>query len=116
MRWLVLALGAVLLWVQAQLWFGESGQRVLAARQAELAGHVAANAAARERNARVRAEVADLKEGLEMVEEKARAELGMVRPDEVLVRVVTGLQGLQGVPGVRGVPGVAAPAAPRSTP
>jgi cell division protein FtsB len=35
----------------------------------------------------VAAEVSDLKEGLEMVEEKARAELGMVRPDEILVQV-----------------------------
>ena len=33
------------------------------------------------------AEVADLKEGLEMVEEKARRELGMVKPDELLVVV-----------------------------
>ena len=35
------------------------------------------------------AEVSDLKEGLEMVEEKARAELGMVRPDEILVQLTT---------------------------
>jgi hypothetical protein len=33
------------------------------------------------------AEVSDLKEGLEMVEEKARSELGMVKPDEILVQV-----------------------------
>jgi len=46
-----------------------------------------ANATARERNERVAAEVSDLKEGLEMVEEKARSELGMVKPDEILVQV-----------------------------
>ena len=39
------------------------------------------------RNARLSAEVSDLKEGLEMVEEKARAELGMLRPNEILVQV-----------------------------
>ena len=33
------------------------------------------------------AEVEDLKQGLEMVEEKARAELGMIKPDEILVQV-----------------------------
>ena len=44
-------------------------------------------ARARERNARVTAEVTDLKEGLEMVEDKARSELGMIKPDEVLVQV-----------------------------
>jgi cell division protein FtsB len=43
----------------------------------------------RARNERTQAEVADLKEGLEMVEEKARRELGMVRPDETMV-VVSG--------------------------
>jgi cell division protein FtsB len=31
--------------------------------------------------------VHDLQEGLEMVEEKARAELGMVKPDEIVVHV-----------------------------
>ena len=41
------------------------------------------------RNAQLVAEVSDLKEGLEMVEEKARFELGMVRPDEILVQVST---------------------------
>jgi cell division protein FtsB len=46
---------------------------------AQLDAQQAANEAARERNARLAAEVSDLKEGLEMVEEKARAELGMVR-------------------------------------
>jgi cell division protein FtsB len=45
------------------------------------------NEAARTRNAQMSAEVSDLKEGLEMVEEKARAELGMVRPNEILVQV-----------------------------
>ena len=47
------------------------------------------NAAANQRNAQLRAEVLDLKEGLEMVEEKARFELGMVKPDEILVQVST---------------------------
>ena len=39
------------------------------------------------RNERLASEVRDLKEGLEMVEEKARVELGMVKPDEILVQV-----------------------------
>ena len=55
--------------------------------QKQLDAQRLANAAARERNARVAAEVNDLKEGLEMVEETARAELGMLRPDEILVQM-----------------------------
>ena len=38
-------------------------------------------------NDRLAAEVRDLKEGLEMVEEKARQELGMVRPNEIYVHL-----------------------------
>ena len=43
--------------------------------------------AARARNVRLQAEVRDLLEGLEMVEEKARAELGMVKPNEIYVQI-----------------------------
>ena len=38
-------------------------------------------------NRQLAAEVRDLKEGLEMVEEKARMELGMVKPNEILVQI-----------------------------
>jgi cell division protein FtsB len=38
-------------------------------------------------NSRLEAEVRDLKEGLEMVEEKARQELGMVKPNEIYVHI-----------------------------
>ena len=42
---------------------------------------------AHRRNEQLAAEVSDLKEGLEMVEEKARFELGMIRPDEIFVQL-----------------------------
>ena len=44
------------------------------------------NAQARQANARLSAEVQDLQQGLEMVEERARGELGMVKPDELYVQ------------------------------
>ena len=47
-----------------------------------------ANAQARAVNEHLAAEVGDLKSGLEMVEEKARNELGMVKPGEIYVQVV----------------------------
>jgi cell division protein FtsB len=46
----------------------------------------ALNDQARQRNERLQAEVTDLQTGLELIEEKARAELGMLRPDELLVQ------------------------------
>lgn len=45
------------------------------------------NAQAQADNERLAAEVKDLKEGLDMVEEKARQELGMVKPNEIFVQI-----------------------------
>jgi len=87
MRWATLILGALLALVQADLWFGKGNMPYVMSLRGQLAAQQAANLAAKARNTRVAAEVSDLKEGLEMVEEKARAELGMVRPDEILVQV-----------------------------
>ena len=87
MRWATVVMAALLLVVQADLWLGKGNMPYVMSLRKQLEQQQAANQAARERNARVAAEVADLKEGLEMVEEKARSELGMVRPDEILVQV-----------------------------
>ena len=87
MRWATLILGSLLALVQADLWFGKGNMRYVAGLRTELAAQQTANLAAKARNTRVAAEVSDLKEGLEMVEERARFELGMVRPDEILVQV-----------------------------
>lgn len=86
-RWTTVALAAGLLVVQGDLWFGKGNMPYVMGLRKQVDAQRAANVQARERNARVLAEVSDLKEGLEMVEEKARAELGMVRPDEILVQV-----------------------------
>jgi cell division protein FtsB len=87
MRLLTLALAALLVMVHAELWLGKSGVPRVMELQARLDEQQAANAAAARRNQQLDAEVKDLKEGLEMVEEKARRELGMVKPDEILVQI-----------------------------
>jgi cell division protein FtsB len=74
--------------VHAQLWLGRGSVGDVAQMQQKLDEQKARNAAAREANERLVAEVRDLQEGLEIVEEKARAELGMVRPNEILVQIV----------------------------
>ena len=68
------------------LGFGRGSLIEVRALQHKLDAQLAANQAALARNAQVQAELADLQEGLEMVEEKARFELGMLRPDEILVQ------------------------------
>lgn len=89
MRLVTLGLIVLLVLVHAELWFGKGGAPRVMELQAKLAQKKAENDVARTRNERLVAEVSDLKEGLEMVEEKARFELGMVKPDEIFVQVST---------------------------
>jgi cell division protein FtsB len=86
-RLVTFALLALLVLVHVELWFGKSGVPRVVELQFKLRDQKAANDAARARNEQLLAEVHDLKEGLEMVEEKARSELGMLRADEILVQV-----------------------------
>lgn len=74
--------------VQAQLWLGRGSVGDVAQMQQKLDEQKARNAQAQQANDRLAAEVRDLQEGLDMVEEKARSELGMVKPNEVLVQIV----------------------------
>ena len=85
--WSTLALLALLLFVQAQLWVGSSGKPYTMRLQLELDKQAALNEQAQARNDQLVAEVRDLREGLEMIEERARWDLGMVKPDEILVQV-----------------------------
>lgn len=87
MRLIPFVLIGLLLLVQAELWAGKGGRSHVVQLESQLQAQQQANEAARLRNQRLAAEVNDLKEGLEMVEEKARGELGMVKPDEVLVQI-----------------------------
>lgn len=73
--------------VHAQLWFGRGSVGAVATLQGKLDAQKQANLEALRANERLANEVRDLKEGLEMVEEKARSELGMVKPNEVFVNI-----------------------------
>jgi cell division protein FtsB len=86
-RYLPHLLTALLVLVQADLWLGKGNLRYVMDLQRQLDTQHAANVAAGERNERVQAELSDLVEGLEMVEERARADLGMLAPDEILVQL-----------------------------
>ena len=77
----------LLLIVHAQLWFGRGSVPSVSQMHRQLTEQKAKNEAAKQVNDRAEAEVRDLKEGLEMVEEKARAELGMVKPNEIYVQI-----------------------------
>jgi cell division protein FtsB len=81
---LLIALLAV---VHAQLWFGRGSVGNVASLQRKLEEQKLRNAQAQQANERLASEVRDLKEGLDMVEEKARSELGMVKPNEIFVQI-----------------------------
>ena len=72
---------------QAQLWRGRGSVPNVQEMQRQLDDQVTKNTNAKAANDQLAAEVGDLKEGLEMVEEKARSELGMVKPNEIFVQI-----------------------------
>jgi cell division protein FtsB len=84
-KFICVLLAAFFLAIQAQLWFGKGSLPRGAELRAELNRVEVANEQARLHNAQLQAELRDLREGLEMVEEKARFELGMIKPDEVYI-------------------------------
>lgn len=87
MRRLVpLLLLGLLLAVQAQLWFSRGSITEVTRLSQQLEQQKQRNDQAQQANERLQAEVRDLSEGLEMVEEKARLELGMVKPNEIYVQ------------------------------
>jgi cell division protein FtsB len=73
--------------LHAQLWFGRGSLPNVSQLQNLLAEQNLRNQQAMQANSQLAAEVRDLKEGLEMVEEKARMELGMVKTNEIYVQI-----------------------------
>lgn len=86
-RLVPIVLFALLAIVQAQLWFGPGSLPHVSELRQELALQKQANEEARRRMEQLSAEVSDLKEGLNMVEERARHELGMVKANEIFVQI-----------------------------
>lgn len=81
------ALITLLVILHAQLWFGRGSVPNVAKLVDQLQTQKRDNAQASVTNDRLLAEINDLKEGLEIVEEKARAELGMVKANEIYVQI-----------------------------
>ena len=88
LRVLLLLLVLLLALLQYKLWFGNGGQREVEALQAQVAKQEAENLKLQQRNEALKAEVENLKSGEAAVEERARSELGMVKPGETFYRVI----------------------------
>ncbi|HEX6827405.1 MAG TPA: cell division protein FtsB [Burkholderiales bacterium] len=88
MRLLALALAALVLLLQYPLWLGKGSWLRVWEVDRQLAEQRRANQSLAARNVALEAEVRDLKEGLDAVEERARSELGMIRQDEVFFQIL----------------------------
>jgi cell division protein FtsB len=81
-------LGALILLIQYPLWLGKGGWLRVWHVEQDLSREKQKNDRLEARNAALAAEVTDLKQGTEAIEERARYELGMVRKDEVFFQIV----------------------------
>ena len=81
-------LGALILLIQVPLWLGKGGWLRVAEVDRQVAAQRDKNGQLEARNTALEAEVRDLKQGLEAIEERARYELGMIKPGEVFFQVV----------------------------
>jgi cell division protein FtsB len=89
MKVIVIGLAVLFAALQIKLWAGSGGVRDIARLSEAVGAQREQNAALAERNGALAAEVQDLKQGNAAVEERARAELGMVRQDETFFQVIT---------------------------
>ena len=88
MRLLALTLVVLIATLQWPLWAGKGGWMRVWELDREVEAQRHTNEGLRARNAALEAEVRDLKTGYDAIEERARSELGMIKPDEVFFQVL----------------------------
>lgn len=87
-RIVTIVLLSLLAITHAQLWLGAGSMDHVAELRAQINELRATNDLARKENERLASEVADLRDGKDSIQEKARSELGMVRPNEIYVQIM----------------------------
>ena len=88
MKMLLAMLVLILLGLQYRLWVGTGSFAQIDQLSSQLEEQSEQNATLRERNDEVYAEISDLKEGLDSVEEHARSELGMIKEGETFYMII----------------------------
>lgn len=88
MKLVIGLLVVVLLYLQYSAWLGNHGVIKLWQLQRTIASQQAENKGLRERNQKLHAEVVDLKQGTDALEERARSELGMIKKGEMFYQVI----------------------------
>ncbi|QWA14041.1 cell division protein FtsB [Sodalis ligni] len=75
-------------WLQYSLWLGKNGVHDLVRVQDDVSVQQGSNAKLKARNDQLFAEIDDLNDGQEAIEERSRNELGMIKPGESFYRLV----------------------------
>ena len=88
MRILAYTLAGFIFLLQYPLWFGKGGWLRVWSLERQVQEQKQTNAMLRQRNGALDAEVRDLKQGFEAIEERARYELGLIKQDEIFFQVV----------------------------
>ena len=88
MRILIGFLVFLLILAQYRLWVGEGSYAEVKELEKLITQQAEENAKLKERNAALAAEVMDLKQGLEAIEERARNDLGMIKQGEIFVQII----------------------------
>ena len=88
MRALLVILILLLVALQLKMWFGEGGYRDVQRLALRVEEQARENETLAQRNRELQAEVEDLRQGLEAIEERARSELGLIKEGEEFYQVV----------------------------
>lgn len=88
LRWLALLFLVILVALQVRLWSGNGSRPQVIELERAVQAQREQNRALSQRNEALAAEVDDLKQGEAAVEERARAELGLIKPGETFYRVI----------------------------
>ncbi|MDP5253965.1 MULTISPECIES: cell division protein FtsB [unclassified Vibrio] len=89
MRLFTLALIVVLGWLQVTLWVGKNGVSDYYSVKKDIVTQEQVNGNLRTRNSEMYAEIDDLSQGLDAIEERARNELGMIKEGETFYRILS---------------------------
>jgi cell division protein FtsB len=88
MRLLIVLLLALVGFLQYRLWVGEGSLAEVYSLKQEIAARETELEQLASRNRELQAEVNDLRTGLDALEERARGELGMIKPGEIFLQVI----------------------------
>ena len=88
MRWLLWVLIVLLLLLQYRLWVGDGSLAEVWDLYQQVETQREENQRLLERNQALEAEVRDLKQGLDAIEERAREELGMIKDGETFYQII----------------------------